>query len=387
MKAIKFFTVALAAVAMIACNPDDGKKPEPPIKPTVPEVAATEGAFTVVWNAVDYSDCNGLVFAGNYNDWDTKAENMAAFEKIEGYTNWYKVVIPVGDLTQLEGKPCALASDGTFPTNWDHQWIGSEEKPCELIQGPGAFEVEYSTETKLIVPEAGAVTFVKSYGFKVDPCIEEPSYEITFNVTLTQALDETHDVYVVGDFVKDAWTPAAYKMTRVDETHFTATVEAKIGREYKYVADATVPAGELDDEGKDKNEGGWYFDMAAAPEEGKDCSSKCANSTISDITINDEVYGFLHLNAEECAPEIVEGEMWIKCAGNKWTPAQMTQVDDNTYTYETTVADATNIGANVGPSAEIMEWYALENTEGFVVDDAVVYTFTVEPAALTIAKK
>ncbi len=383
MKAIKFFTVALAAVAMISCNPAKGPV-DPVIKPTVPEVAATEGAFTVVWNAVDYSECNGLVFAGNYNGYDTKAENMAAFEKIEGYTNWYKVVIPVGDLTQLEGKPCALASDGTFPANWDHQWIGSEEKPCELLQGPGEFQVEYSTETKLIVPEAGAVTFVKSYGFKVDPCIEEPSYDITFNVTLTQALDETHDVYVVGDFVKDAWTPAAYKMTRVDETHFTATVEAKIGREYKYVADAEKMI-----TGEDGTEvaAGWYFDLAAAPEEGKDCSSKGANSTISDITINDEVYGFLHLNAEECAPEIVEGEMWIKCAGNAWTATQMTQVDDNTYTYETTIADAKNIGANVGPSAEVMEWYALENTEGFVVDDAVVYTFTVEPAALTIAKK
>lgn len=383
MKAIKFFTVALATVAMIACNPEPGPV-EPPIKSTVPEVEATEGAFTIVWNAVDYSECNGLVFAGNYNNYNTDAENMAAFENIEGYTNWYKVVIPVGELTQLEGKPCALASDGTFPANWDHQWIGTDEKPCELLQGPGEFQVEYSTETKLIVAEAGAVTFVKSYGFKVDPCIEEEVYNITFNVTLTQALEEEHDVYVVGDFVRAAWTPAAYKMTRVDATHYTTTVDAKIGREYKYVADAEKMI-----TGEDGTEvaAGWYYDMAAAPAEGKDCSTKCANSTISDVTVNDEVYGFLHLNAEECAPEIVEGEMWIKCAGNSWTATLMTQVDDNTYTYATTIADAGNIGANVGPSADDLDWYPLTNDGEYAVNDAVVYTFTVNPAELTIAKQ
>lgn len=395
MKKIQFMAVAMAAVALLACNPDDKKNQvEPPIKSTVPEVEATDGAYTIVWNAVDYSECNGLVFVGNYNGWSTDASQLTAFEKIDGYTNWYKaVVVPTTDIAQLEGKPCALASDGTFPANWDHQWIGSEEHPCELLKGPGEFTVEYETETKMIVAEAGAVTYVKSYGFKVDPCIDEPVYDIVFNVTLAQALDATHDVYVVGDFVENAWTPAAYKMTRVDDTHFTATVAAKIGREYKYVADATVKVeGTFKDaNGNDSigyyNEDGWYFEMAVAtPEEGKDCSEKGGNKTTSDITVNDEIYGFFHLNAEMCAAEVVPGEMYIKCAGNSWTATLMTMVDDNTYTYETTITDASNIGANVGPSTDALEWYPLTDAT-IAAGDEVIYTFTVEPAALTIAKK
>ena len=90
MKNFKFLAVALATVAMFtACEKTPVDNPD--IKSTVPEVAATEGAYTVVWNAVDYAECNDLVFAGNYNDYNiTDVAAMAKFEKIEGYTNWYK---------------------------------------------------------------------------------------------------------------------------------------------------------------------------------------------------------------------------------------------------------------------------------------------------------
>lgn len=397
MKKVKFAAIAMAALAFVACKPNQGEV-DPPIKSTVPEVEATDGAYTIVWNAVDYSECNGLVFAGNYNGYkQDDVAAMAQFEKIEGYTNWYKaVVVPTTEITQLEGKPNALASDGTFPSNWDHQWIGSEEKPCELIKGPGEFAVEYSTETKLIVGEIGAVTYVRSYGFKVDPCVEEPSYEVTFNVEVKQPMGEKDIVYVVGDFVENAWTPAAYPMTRVDAQHFTAKVTAKIGREYKYVANAEAIVAAVDEEGnplKDKDGkdstfvAGWYYDMAQTPAEGKDCSEKCANSQISDIEVNDVVYGFFNLNAVLCEAEVVEGVMYIKCAGNGWAPAQMTMVDANTYTYETTIADVKNIGANVGPTEDNLTWYPLDNNDGLAEGDAVVYTFTVDPAALVVAKK
>lgn len=289
MKNFKFFAVALATVAMFSACEKKENQNNPDIKSTVPEVAATDGAYTVVWNAVDYSECNGLVFAGNYNNYNLEPANMAKFEKIEGYTNWYKAVItPTEAIEQLEGKPCALAADGTFPTSWDHQWIGSEEKPCEVVKGEVEFQVEYSTETKMIVKQIGTVVYVRSYQFKVDPCIVEPEYDITFNLTVAQAVLDTAKVYVVGDFVENGWTPDAYEMTRKDANNFTATVKAKIGREYKYVAN-----------------GSWDYEMVvAAPAEDKDCSEKSGNLTIADVTANDNIYGFNGVNATICGDPI-----------------------------------------------------------------------------------
>lgn len=375
MKNFKFLAVALATVAMFtACEKTPVENPD--IKSTVPEVAATEGAYTVVWNAVDYSECNGLVFAGNYNNYDTDAANMVKFEKIEGYTNWYKAVItPTETIEQLEGKPCALASDGSFPTSWDHQWIGSEEKPCEVVKGEVEFQVEYSTETKMIVKEIGSVVYVRSYQFKVDPCVVEPEYDITFNLTVAQAMSDTDKVYVVGDFVENGWTVDAYEMTRTDATHFTATVKAKIGREYKYVANAS-----------------WDYEMVvAAPAEGENCSPKSGNLTISDVTINDNVYGFSGINATICKEEAVEGVMYIKCEAEGWTWKEMTKdAEKEIYTFSTTLQEGfTNVGANINNIADDKDaqWFPLEAGE-FAAGDKVVYTYdaTVETPTLVIAK-
>ncbi len=377
MKNFKFLAVALATVAMFtACDKNKENQPEPDIKSTVPEVAATEGAYTVVWNAVDYSECNGLVFAGNYNDWNIEPANMVAFEKIEGYTNWYKAVItPTATIEQLEGKPCALASDGTFPTSWDHQWIGSEEKPCEVVKGEAEFQVEYNTETKMIVKQIGTVVYVRSYQFKVDPCVVEPEYDITFNLTVAQAMSTEDKVYVVGDFVENGWTVDAYEMTRTDDTHFTATVKAKIGREYKYTAN-----------------GSWDYEMViAAPAEGENCSPKSGNLTISDVTINDNVYGFSGINATICKEEAEEGVMYIKCEAEGWNWKEMTKdAEKEIYTFSTTLKeDFTTVGANINNIADDTDaqWFPLEAGD-LAAGDKVVYTYdaTVETPTLVIAK-
>lgn len=383
MKNLKFFALAaLATVAVMAgCKKDKEKEVTPDIKSSVPEVEATEGAYTVVWNAVDYAECNGLVFAGNYNGWSTDVEQMAKFEKIEGYTNWYKaVIVPTVDEPQLEGKPCALAGDGTFPSSWDHQWIGSEEKPCELVKGEASFEVEYSTETKMIVPTIGGVVYVRSYQFKVDPCVEEQVYDVTFNLSVEQEVDEAVKVYVVGDFVENGWTLDAYEMTRVDNKTFKIEgVKAKIGREYKYTANAT-----------------WDNEMViAAPSEGDTCSAKLeGNWKIADVTVNDKIYGFNGINGKLCKeekPEAVAGVMYIKCAAEEWNWKQMTKAEDKeVYTFTTTLLEGfTTVGANINTAAVDAgsDWYPLE-TGDLVAGDKVLYTYdaTVDPATLTIAK-
>lgn len=385
MKTLKVFMGAflVGAVIFAGCKKDEKKEATPDIKSTVPEVAATEGAYTVVWNAVDYSDCNGLVFAGNYNGWNTEVENLAAFEKIEGYTNWYKaVIVPTSEITQLEGKPCALAADGTFPSGWDHQWIGSEEKPCELVKGEATFEVEYETETKMIVPTIGGVVYVRSYQFKVNPCVDEPEYEIAFNLTLEQEVADTVKVYVVGDFVENSWSsenPFAYEMTRVDGKTFKIEgIKAKIGREYKYAAN-----------------GSWDYEMVvAAPSEGDTCSAKSGNLKIADVTMNDVIYGFKNINASICPdekPEPVEGVMYIKCEAEGWTWKQMAKAEDKeVYTFTTTLLEGfAQVGANINTAAvdDGSAWYPLE-TGDLVAGDKVLYTYdaTVDPATLTIAK-
>lgn len=376
MKTFKFLAVAMATAAVLTACDRNPVNPDPDIKSTVPEVAATEGAYTVVWNAVDYAECNDLVFAGNYNGYSTEVANMVKFEKIDGYTNWYKAVItPAEAIEQLEGKPCALASDGSFPTSWDHQWIGSEEKPCEVVKGEVEFQVEYNTETKMIVKEIGSVVYVRSYQFKVDPCVVEPEYDITFNLTVAQAMSDTDKVYVVGDFVENGWTVDAYEMTRTDATHFTATVKAKIGREYKYVANAS-----------------WDYEMVvAAPAEGKDCSEKSGNLAIADVTMNDNIYGFNGITATICKEESQEGVMYIKCEAEGWTWKEMTKdAEKEIYTFSTTLQEGlSNVGANINNIADDTDakWFPLETGE-LVAGDKVVYTYdaTVEVPTLVIAK-
>ncbi len=387
MKNLKFMAVAMAtALVFVACNNNNENQGgnEPSIKSNVPEVAATEGAYTVVWNAVDYSECNGLVFAGNYNDWSTDPSNMAVFEKIDGYTNWYKAVItPAAEITQLEGKPCALAADGTFPSSWNYQWTGSEEHPCEVLKGEVSFIVEYSTETKMIVPQIGTVVYVRSYGFKEDPCVVNPVYDVTFNLTVQYALHDSVTVYVVGDFAEKSWTLDAYPMERVDATHFKTTVKSAIGKEYKYTAQAQW--------------GSWDFEMVpAAPEEGKDCSEKLeGNLKVADVTVNDVVYGFAGINATICKAEAVAGVLYIKCDAEGWTWKQMTKAEDKeVYTFETTLLESSlkTIGANINTVADDngASWFALEDVDKttFAAGDKVIYTYdaTVDPATLTIAK-
>lgn len=255
-----------------------------PVLGDIPNVAPTAGAYTVVWNAVDYSECNGLVFAGNYNNYNIDAANMVKFEKIEGYTNWYKaVIVPIVPIDQLEGKPCALAADGTFPASWEHQWISGEGKPCEIISGNAGFQIEYETETLLIVSEIGSVVYVRSYQFKYDPCVVEPVYDVMFNLAVASAVPADVQVYVVGDFAENKWVVDAYPMTRIDDTHFTATIKANMGRWYKYVAN-----------------GSWDYEMLEFPENGRTCSQVPDNKSITGVTVADYVYGFKNINATWC---------------------------------------------------------------------------------------
>ncbi len=299
MKTLKYFMGALALCSMVfvSCGPREEQNPSI-VNPNdttstggnetsdMPEVAATEGAVTVVWNIVDAEVCSGLVFAGDYNGYNTDPAAMAHFEAIEGHEGWYKAVITPADASLtpvLAGKPCALAKDGTFPSSWDHQWINvDDDHQCQIISGDAELQVEYDVESKLLVTNNSSVVYVRSYGFKVNPCVEEVYDDVTFNLHVTLPV-EGGDVYIVGDAFEVQWDPAAYKMNKVDANNWTVTLPAVLGKSYKYVVN-----------------GSWDNDQMQAPAEGKDCSEAAGNMTLDFNLMEDEVYGFLNYGATKC---------------------------------------------------------------------------------------
>ncbi len=344
---LAFMAIATLSMVMVGCKKNKGND-DPEIKKTVPEVAATEGAVTIVWNAVNYSECNGLVFAGSYNDYGTDAASMVKFEKIEGYTNWYKAVVTPKDPAAepvLEGKPCALAEDGTFPSSWNYQWIGSEEHPCELISGDAEFAVEYETETKIIVKKNSSVIFVRSYGFKEDPCVKAETYTINFTLNVEAAVPADKKVAIVGDFPEAGWKAAdgeALEMTRVSDNQFTIAIEKlALGKEYKYIV---VNVG--CEEGHE-----WDLEMyPTAPAQGDTCVAKIAgNMTVSDVMVIDNIAGFVGVTTELpfCEEEKPEPSKLTtpdvlyligNVNGNDWTPAEGIEMTKEGDKFSTTIS-------------------------------------------------
>ena len=313
MKKFLFAALAVMAVAFMSCEPkptvcpDCGKEPcvcdttevtvcpdcgqDPCVcgqKSDMPEVAATEGAVTIVWNAVGFVPCitdgSQLVFAGDYNGYNTNPEEMVKFQAIEGYEGWWKAVITPADASLtpvLAGKPCALYLDGTFPSSWDHQWLNVEAGACEVIDGDATLEVEYEVESKLIVNSNSSVVYVRSYGFKTDPCVKPETFTVSLKAT-APALADSIIVYAVGSF--NGWATDATPMT-LENGVWTATLEDVVmGAEYKYVANAS-----------------WDNEELQATAEGADCAEGLAgNRVVNDVEIVDAIGNFKGVTAEKC---------------------------------------------------------------------------------------
>lgn len=305
MKKFLFAALAVATLALVGCEKpceicgEDpcvcevcdvcGENPcicEDPEKPETPVVEATEGAVTIVWNAVGFVPCmdgSQLVFAGDYNGYNTDPAAMAKFEAIEGYEGWWKAVITPADASLtpvLAGKPCALYLDGTFPSSWDHQWLNVEAGACEVLDGDATLEVEYEVESKLIVNSNSSVVYVRSYGFKTDPCIEPETSNITFKAT-APALPEGVIVYAVGAF--NSWTTDATPLTLVNGV-WTATVEGVIGDEYKYVVNAS-----------------WDNEELLKTAAGDTCALGLpGNRKVNDVEMIDEIGNFKGVTIEKC---------------------------------------------------------------------------------------
>ena len=256
----------------------------------MPTVEPTEGAVTIVWNTVNFEPCldDQLVFAGDYNGYDTDPGDMTHFEAIEGHNGWWKAVITpntkyMEDGHVLRGKPCALWLDGTFPSDWSHQWLNVEAGACEVIEGDATLEVEYDVESVLLVHSNSSVVYVRSYGFKVNPCVEQETYSVTFTAT-APALAADQVVYVVGDF--NGWITDATPMTLLVNGVWTATVEGVVmGNGYKYVVNAS-----------------WDNEELAAAEEGADCGKGISTHArqVNDVEMVDFIANFKDITIAKC---------------------------------------------------------------------------------------
>lgn len=300
MKKFFFAALAVATVAFIGCDKKTVDEPENPngqdTTVVIPEteiaeqpvIEATEGAVTIVWCPVGFKPCadNQLVFAGDYNGYNTDPAAMAHFEAVEGANGWYVAVITPADPAAspvLAGKPCALAADGSFPASWDHQWLNVDAGACEVIEGPASLEVEYEVESKLIVESNSSVVYVRSYGFKSEPCVEPEKYTVTFTAT-APALPEGVIVYAVGDF--NSWTADGTPMTYANGVWTVTVDEVPLAGGYKYVANGT-----------------WDNEELAAVEEGAECANAISNRALVDVENVDVIENFKDITISKCVSE------------------------------------------------------------------------------------
>ena len=324
MKKFLFAALAVMSVALISCDKpceicgEDpcvceicdvcGENPcvcTDPEKPEIPVVEATEGTVTVVWNAVGFAPCmeegNQLVFAGDYNGYNTDPAAMVKFEAIEGYEGWWKAVITPADPAAtpvLAGKPCALYLDGTFPSSWDHQWINVDaDHQCTIIDGDATLEVEYDVESKLVVNSNSSVVYVRSYGFKTDPCVEPEKFTVNLKATAPE-LPDSVIVYAVGAF--NGWATDATPMT-LENGVWTATLEDVVmGAEYKYVANAS-----------------WDNEELLEAAEGAVCAEGLSgNRVINDVDVNDVIANFKDVTIMKCDPKDITVKAQVPAA---WT--------------------------------------------------------------------
>jgi len=296
MKKLKYFLVAalmFSAIAFNACGDSSESEPEPP-KSEMPEVEAVAGKIVLVLHCVNEAKvCNGIVFAGDYNGYNTEDVNeMAKFEPIPDYDGWFKVELtpsePGGGIT---GKPNHLTSEGNFPSDWAHQWFaemdaaGEVVNQCQLIKGSAeVVEDDYAGEMNLIMFSSADVVYVRAFAWKINPCIPPTIYEeVTFNVTVPDGLEPDDVVYIVGGM--NEWNQTETQMTKSGNV-WTFTFENVVdGTEYKYVLN-----------------GSWDFEeLEAIGDEG--CAEGIRNRKVVARTMNDVVLNFRGRTAEKCVEE------------------------------------------------------------------------------------
>ena len=245
MKNLKYFfgaAVMATTLAFVACNsnPDEpnintgGSGGEgQPSETKLPEVAATEGAVTLVIK-FDAGVCDGyqVKFVGNYKEsgdngavWNFDA--AVAMQSIGD--NWYKIVMHASDGEEaISGRPLQLQGG---ETEWSSDWAHDASKLIRLqggsddiFQDSGYGEINLSIAAAY--QEDAEVIYIECQEWNVSPCVARlGAGTYTFTANLPEALPAGAVLYFTGNFEDKSWGDSDREMTKVTDVQYTWTGE------------------------------------------------------------------------------------------------------------------------------------------------------------------
>lgn len=243
MKKFFFAALAVAAVALVGCEP----KPVNPIDPEPGDTTVVVAAPTAA-DLADFEEegnfvacvhfagavCNDIVFAGSYNGWaTTDPASMVKFEELEGFEGWYVAVVPVTvneeGVEANDGKPVQLADDGSF--TWDYQT--GDVDSWELISGSVDIVAGFSGESDCKNWNSAEPVILKSLYWKNNqsPCVEVVEQEYT--ITLKAPDCGGFEPAIIGDF--NGWTEGVAMELQADGS-YKAVITSSAGKGYKFKA-------------------------------------------------------------------------------------------------------------------------------------------------------
>ena len=182
MKKVFLAIMAIATIAMVGCKKNGGDEPTPtptptPVDPVVeaPELDGTANAVTIAAYIPD-GICQDVFIEGEFQGWDLNSG--LKFEPIEGYANWYQVIIElpdeIDDVTTYMGhcKMYLNSDEGEIPGDWSSQWNSSKVVIAEesasmaaLVDDQGQQAIEFYQDA------VGAVIYLTVGGWQSKPCV------------------------------------------------------------------------------------------------------------------------------------------------------------------------------------------------------------------------
>lgn len=212
--------------------------------PDVPEtdkMIPQAGQVTVIIRLADgVGVCNGIGLKGSLNGSDWSGENTyvnatsaqvgredaIVFEPYKEGTPYYVATYTFGE-AGVQGKICQFYTDDS---GWQGQAVDVTVDE-ELTTLTADLDYTISGEGQFTIPvEAAAGVLVLNIGgFQKTECGEVATIDYTVNVTVPAGAPAA-GVEIIGSF--DGWK--GFAMTKVDDTHFTATVAAEAIDEFKF---------------------------------------------------------------------------------------------------------------------------------------------------------
>lgn len=388
MKKVFLALMACATFAFVGCDKNGGNTPTPPPPPPAEDqeeipvdlsAPDADHMLLVVRVNKDINICNTIAMRGGMTSFGSG--DPVLFERVPETETWFMATLEAMDNVAF-GNSKIMIADEQGNASYDYEAKGGA---YELLEGTDAFLKlgdDYGTENCLNIIEGaevgGKILYVHVDAFKGNPCAAKSIYKITLKMAYD--VEDEYQPGVTGNF--NSWS-GVIAMDKVSDVEWTVEVEAQPGNEFKFQS----------------TEGDWKNEIQKFDPE-LETWDKMSNLALGEDM--NPVFDFsdpaLYRWAKSVPADPVEdlGEIWIKCAGNGWAWAQMTQGENNVYTYETTVTDASNVGANIAINADGASetWYDMGDmsaaAHGLAEGDAYVYTFVKEDGAtgtLSVAKK